>query len=217
MIFYLQMFIPNPLPLYCLPLQCTVYIMYEAAHPFSMQHCQPFHFPCCLCHVVFTLCPFSEVKPCCHVFFYTLTFLWGQTLLPFGFYIDTLVFPLRPNPAAIWFSYWSFLWVQTLLSFGFYTLSFLWGQLFFTLCTSSEASWFLHFVLPLKSTGFYTLSFLCSEPKPCCHFVFPLCPSSDSVWGQTLLSFCFYTLSFRSCHMIFTLLSLEISYLFWQK
>lgn len=179
MIFYLQMFIPNPLPLYCLPLQCTVYIMYEAAHPFSMQHCQPFHWGQTLLPV-----------PCG---FYTLSFLWGQTLLPCVFLhsdlslgsnpatirflhrhsglsseakpcchlVFILVLPLSSNLIVIWFLYS----VLSLRSVVFYTLYFLWGQLIFTLCTSSEVNWFLHPVLPL-------------------------------FWAQTLLSFCFPTLSF---------------------
>ena len=192
MIFYLQMFIPNPLPLYCLPLQCTVYIMYEAAHPFSMQHCQPFHWGQTLLPV-----------PCG---FYTLSFLWGQTLLPCVFLhsdlslgsnpatirflhrhsglsseakpcchlVFILVLPLSSNLIVIWFLYS----VLSLRSVVFYTLYFLWSQLVFTPCPSSVLSpnpvviLFSHSVLPLTQ----------SEAKPCCHFAFTLCPSALAIW-----------------------------------
>ena len=175
--------------------------------------------PCCLCHVFFTLCPFHWGQtllpvPCV---FYTLSFLWGQTLLPCVFYTDL---SLTSNPATIRFLHrhsglsseakpCCHLVFILCPSYEFkpychlvFTLCpFSEVSCFFTLCTSS-VNWFLHPVLPLSPNPVVILFF---------HSVLPLRPNPVVILllhsVLPLLPYDFYTL----------IISLEISFLFWQK
>lgn len=206
MTFYLQMFIPNHLTLYCLPLRCTACIMYEATHPFSIQHCQP--------HSVFPLR--SNPAACAMWFLHSVLSLRSNPAAMYFLHSDLSlrsnpaairflhrhsVFPLRPNHTAIWFLHFVLplrsnlvvIWfLHSIFSpkpIVFYTLYFLWGQLVFTLCTSSKDNWFLHPVLPLRPNPvviWFLYSVLPLRPNPVVilflHSVLPPKTKPAAIW-----------------------------------